>query len=80
MMIAQAFIEAGAPKKSVLAIVGLSRSTYYYHPREGKRGRAPSTHTRHASGALISNIVVVEGICWLLCQEFVDYGYVKATH
>ena len=78
-MVAQTFIDSGAPKQVVLRIVGMSRSTYYYRPREGKPGRALSTHTLHKSGVMIPNTLVVEAICWLLSQEFVDYGYVKVT-
>jgi hypothetical protein len=78
-MVAQTCIDSGAPKQVVLRIDGISGSTYYYQPREGKRGRALSTQRLHSSDVMIPNMLVVNAICWLLSQEFVDYGYVKVT-
>jgi len=78
-MVAQEYIDAGSPISKVLDHAGLSRSTYYYKPGNGKRGRRSSTHTLHKDGYLVSNTEVVEAIIWLLSQEFVDYGYVKVT-
>jgi len=78
-MIAQAFIHQGYPLYKVLPLCGLSKSSYYYLPSRGKRGRKVSTSTHSKAGILYSNEYVVERIKWLLEQEFIDYGYEKVT-
>ncbi len=57
----------------------LSRSNFYYHPSDGKRGFAPSTVTQKTDGALVSNQTVIEEIKNILSGEFVCYGYQKVT-
>ena len=78
-MIAESFIRQGYPAYKVLPLCKLSRSSYYYCPGKGKRGRRPSTVTLSSSGILYSNGFVLDRIKWLLNQEFVDYGYEKVT-
>lgn len=57
----------------------LARSSYYYHPRLGQRGRAISPQTLTQSGVLVANEEVVEWIRELLQHSFVCYGYAKVT-
>lgn len=57
----------------------LPRSTYYYHPSDGKRGFTPSTVTQKRDGTYVSNQTVVEEIKNILGGEFVCYGYQKVT-
>jgi putative transposase len=57
----------------------LPRSSFYYKPKDGKRGIAASTHTFKLDGSQVSNEVVSEDIRLLLNQEFVNYGYEKIT-
>jgi transposase InsO family protein len=78
-MVAHEFIDHGVPVTAVLRYVGLSKSTFYYRVRDGKRGRKASTHTWTVTGVLVDNADVIIAIIWLLSQEFVDYGYVKVT-
>ena len=78
-MIAKDFIQQGYPLYKVLPLCGLSKSSYYYSPFGGKRGRKASTYTLSKEGILYSNEYVLERIKWLLNQEFVDYGYDKLT-
>jgi len=79
MMVACEYIQTYGAISFVLKMVGLSKSSYYYVPRMGKRGRQASTHTMLISGVPVTNENVVDAIRWLLSQEFVDYGYVKVT-
>ena len=78
-MIAESFIQQGYPAYKVLPLCKLSKSSYYYRPSKGKRGRKPSTATLSSSGILYSNEYVLDRIKWLLNQEFIDYGYEKVA-
>lgn len=81
-MIASEYIKEGFPIKTVLEVLGIARSTYYYKPiKNGKvKGVAKSTHTLTRDGQEIANEKVEEDIRHILGQEFVDYGYYKVTH
>ena len=81
-MIAADFIKEGYPIKTVLNVVGIPRSSYYYKPvpSNGRRGIAKTTHTTTQKGGLVTNNQVVEDIKVVLGKEFVDYGYLKVTH
>jgi putative transposase len=78
-MTAHEFIGTGVPTSVILRHVGVSKSTFYYRPKEGRRGRTPSAGSWHQSGVFVSNDTILNAIRWLLNQEFVDYGYVKVT-
>lgn len=58
---------------------GVARSSYYYCPKVGRRGRKPSTHTFLRDGSLVKNESVVIAIKFMLGIEFLDYGYQKMT-
>ncbi len=81
-MIASAYIKEGYPKKRVLEILEIPRSSYYYKPikNAGPKGIQKSTYTLRTDGELVSNEKVVEDIKEVLSEEFVDYGYLKTTH
>jgi len=81
-MIASNFIKEDYPIKTVLEVVGIPRSSYYYKPVKNAKtkGIAKSTHTVTTDGELVSNKKVIEDIEYILGQEFVDYGYLKVTH
>lgn len=53
----------------------LSRSVYYYHPNQGRKGRKPSVNTMKRDGTLVENVQVVKEIRVILGGEFVCYGY-----
>jgi putative transposase len=78
-MIAKEFIQQGYALYKVLPLCGLSKSSYYYLPSRGKRGRKKSSSTLSKEGILYSNEYVLDRIKWLLNQEFIDYGYDKVT-
>lgn len=80
-MVAHDFIGRGYPVRTVLRMVGLPRSSYYYRPKERARpkGRPPSSFTATVQGGLVCNGQVVGSIAEILSREFVDYGYVKVT-
>lgn len=81
-MIAETFIREGHPKKRVLSILDIARSSYYYRPVDEpqKRGIAKSEYTELRIGERITNEQVVSEIETLLEKEFVDYGYLKVTY
>jgi putative transposase len=81
-MIASDFIAQAYPKKTVLQVLGIARSSYYYQPKAsaGKRGISKSEYTLTSGGELISNAQVIQDIREILGEEFVDYGYLKVTH
>jgi len=78
-MVAHEFIHEIGSTSFVLKTVGLSKSTFYYRPRSGQRGRQATTFSRHAAGHIVSNEEILAAVRWLLAQEFVDYGYVKVA-
>lgn len=63
----------------LLSWVSEPKSTWYYEEKTGKRGRKPSTHTRHRDGSIIPNEQVVERIKAILSEEFIFYGYELVT-
>ena len=81
-LIAADFIGQGYPKKLVLMVLDIPRSSYYYRPvlQPKSRGRGKSRYTRLEKGGYVPNSEVVKDIKYILNQEFVDYGYLKVTH
>jgi putative transposase len=79
-MIAQTFIDHTGSVNQVLEQVSLSKSTYYYSSKKGRRGRRPSAFTVKADGSRVPDEQVVSSIKTLLLGDFVDYGYHKVTH
>jgi len=82
ILIAEDFIEQDHSISSVLRVLKIPSSTYYYSSiANGKnRGAPKSSHTKTITGKIVSNKKVVEDIETLLKQEFVDYGYRKVRH
>ena len=78
-MVAKTYIEQGENLSRVLELCGLSKSSFYYKSRSGKRGRKASSSTVSTGGISYSNEFIVERMEFLLQQEFVDYGYEKVT-
>ncbi len=76
-MVAEEFIEQHYPVRTVLKLVGLPRSSYYYQPKETKPGKRASKVVYKSDGSCWSIARVVEDIKQLLSHEFVDYGYYK---
>jgi len=59
--------------------ISLAPSTFYYQPKQGKRGAKPSTHTLRTDGSMVSNDSVVHDIKVALNREFCCYGYHNIT-
>lgn len=62
------------------AMAGMSKSSYYYRSRGGKRGRPSSTHCLKDNAWLVPNEEVVEDIRTSLSGEFMENGYLKVCH
>jgi putative transposase len=80
-MVAQHCIQEGMPKKLVLNLCHIARSSFYYKPvsEVQKRGRSISKSTKKQIGGCEAGSLVVDHIKHLLAQPFVDYGYLKTT-
>ncbi len=80
-MVAQHCIQEGMPKKLVLNLCHIARSSFYYKPvsEVQKRGRSISKSTKKQIGGCEADSLVVDHIKHLLAQPFVDYGYLKTT-
>ena len=57
---------------------GLSRSSYYYKPQPGKRGRKASQYTLKG-GKRVDNDQVIDEIREILSQPYCAYGYKNVT-
>lgn len=75
-MVVDDFLEQGYPLKTILKILGMPRSTYYYKPTGTKAGKR-RTNTFYRDESPVSKDVLLEDIKDLLAEEFVDYGYYK---
>jgi hypothetical protein len=73
--IAKGFAQQGHPLNKVLPLCGLSKSSQYYSPFFGRRGRKASTSTQRRKNIRYSNEDFLERSKWLLNQELIDYGY-----
>lgn len=76
-MIAQDFIQEGFPIYKILSLCKISRSSFYYRPIVGIRGRKPYAIISGADGQPIDEIQVLALIKELFENPFVDYGYFK---
>jgi len=75
----QILLEQGHSLNKLLTHAFLAKSSFYYKPEKGYRGKKPSSQTFDKNGNAYSNTYVIEWIEWLLNQEFIDYGYKKVT-
>jgi transposase InsO family protein len=73
------YVGKGMSVETATCIAGISKSSYYYKPSGGPRGRRPSESTLY-KGAPVSNEKVVDDIKDIISAEFIDYGYDKVTH
>lgn len=72
----------GVTVKKALSIVGISRHQYYYKSKEGKPGRAPSTHViRITAGSRqeLSNEMMMNDVITIQQNPVFDYGYRAMT-
>lgn len=76
-MVLDEFLEQGFPKRTVLQLIGIPRSSYYYLPTGTKAGKKPSKYVWTNQETCHELEDVVNDIKILLEGEFVDYGYYK---
>ena len=68
------YVQQGLRTSIAFPLAELPRSTYYYKPKPGPKGRKPSTHTWLETGELMTNEEVVELIKSICLEPFLDYG------
>ncbi len=76
-MVAQEFIEQAFPKRKILTWCSIARSSFYYQPSTGLRGRKPYALITNQYRQVLDNEAVVALIKELFENPFVDYGYYK---
>jgi transposase InsO family protein len=77
MIIAQSFINEQHPKYKILKWCGIARSSFYYCPKTGARGRKPYAEIKNNIDQVVEKQVVISIIERLFENPFVDYGYYK---
>jgi putative transposase len=77
MMIAQYFIDEQYPKSKILKWCSIARSSFYYQPTTGLRGRKPYAIIKDNTGQIVDKQYVISIIISLFENPFVDYGYYK---
>lgn len=77
MIIAQNFIDERHPKNKVLKWCGIAKSSFYYHPKTGIRGRKPYAQVKNNIGQVLDKQIIISIIKRLFENQFVDYGYYK---
>jgi putative transposase len=77
MMIAQDFIDEQYPKSKILKWCSIARSSFYYQPTTGLRGRKPYAVIKDNTGRIVDKQYVTSIIVNLFENPFVDYGYYK---
>jgi len=73
-------IYRGLGSERAIALAGFTKSTYYYKPSGGRKGKKPSLKTITDKGNAVNNQHVVNEIKSILEPDFIDYGYDKVTH
>jgi transposase InsO family protein len=79
-MVAKEFKEKGAKVNFVLDELGLSKASFYYKSKGGKKGRKPPGYSLRIDGVRVPDERIKLEIENLLLKEFVSYGYIKVTH
>lgn len=60
--------------------LNIPKSSYYYKPKEGKKGIKPSTITYTKDGTWVCNEKVVQDITTILSEPYCAYGYEYVSH
>ena len=71
-------VSLGMRTEKALRIASLARSTYYYEPTGGKKGRRPTGFTM-MNGTKVADSKVIESVNEILQHEFIDYGYIRTA-
>lgn len=67
-------------KKQLLTYLNLPRSSYYYKPKKGKKGKNPSSYTYMIDGRKLRNSEILDEIDQIIKGKFNTYGYIKVTY
>jgi len=73
------YVSKGIRTRKAAAIAGIARSSYYYKPKGGKKGKRPSSFSYRTDGSIIHNHLIIKKIKELISEDFIDYGYDKVT-
>lgn len=71
-------VSLGMRTSKALTIASMARSTYYYKPTGGKKGKRPTGFTK-LKGILVADDQVIKSIDKVLEPDFIDYGYIRTT-
>lgn len=80
--VVRCYILQGLNSRRAIAAAGITKHQYYHKPKQGKRGRKPSTQTLHIQGetsVLCDNNEVVDHIKAIKSDPDMNYGYEKTT-
>jgi hypothetical protein len=72
-------VSEGIRVQPACKIARISKSVYYYKPKETKKGKKPSSTTVCKTGEIVSNDVIIENIKEIISTEFTEYGYQTIT-
>jgi putative transposase len=72
------YVSQGVRVEDAIGIVGISRSSYYYKSKKGKKGISKTSHTQFKT-EWVDDKKIVKIIARILSKEFIDYGYRKIT-
>lgn len=77
------YMALGLRRNQALELVQISKDQFYYQPKEGRRGIAPSKQTKYRSNGrwkLVNNEQVIEKIKAQLSKPDLNYGYRKMSY
>jgi transposase InsO family protein len=76
------YISQGLGSRKAFQIAGITKHQYYHRPKQGKRGRKPSTHTLKTEGENLcefQNEEIVKEMEKIKSDPDLDYGYRAMT-
>ena len=74
------YVSKGMKVATVASMAGMSKSSYYYKNRQGRRGRKPSKQTLWGDRLMVPNDHVIVEIKSILGTEFLENGYRKVAN
>ncbi len=74
------YVSKGMKVATVASMAGMSKSSYYYKNRQGRRGRKPSTQTLWGDRLMVPNEHVIVEMKSILGTEFLENGYRKVVN
>jgi len=74
------FLDAGHPIGRVLRLVGLSKSSFYYAPKEKRPGRQSSTFSKTRDGGTIQDSELIEKMKGVVSGTSEHFGYIRMSN